>query len=358
MDKKELIREAVSEIHLRYIENAAAQKEGKPSSLNRRRLRKAWIAAAAAALLCLAAGGIITGVILKERNAKGPVTDSVISSKTVWYESLEEMEKAASVIVIGKKLGEDHLLYSQSSPDHMPIGTVSTFQTETILKDDGTLQPGSVLQILEQDYYDEALRTRYHVAGYTAMNTSDRYVLHLVFSDPGKTIYVPMGVNFGVASLGEDYRMVDYQNGESGGNGLIDRIREETREKYLDYDVIDDYPEQFGFSLKGIRAEVLSEGHDHAWDGRRCAFLLRLTGEVSGGGLDPASMEDGVNWRAKEALDLANANYRLAHQKSLFLLNRDGHYRSTVFVDNGAKHYFAVIYDQDTDVYCCIYGPY
>ena len=123
-------------------------------------------------------------------------------------------------------------------------------------------------------------------------------------------------------------------------------------------DTLDEYQEQFGFSLKGIETEVLKETHDHGWDVWRCAFLVKMTGAVQDSDFDPVSMKEGVSYSAKQALDLINAHYRLDNKKSLFLLNRDGHYRSKIFVDKGARHYFAVIYDQDADVYCCIYGSY
>ena len=232
MDKKEIIREAVGEIDLKYIENAVEPYEKKPLRLKLRHVKKGWIAAAAVLFICLVAGGIVTGVTLKNRETGTTVIDEVISTKTVWYDSLEEMEKAANVIVIGKKLNEDHLVYNEADPDHMPLGTVSNFQIDTVLKDpSGVLAAGSVIQVLEQEFYHEALHKRYHVAGYTAMNTDDRYVLHLTYTDSSRTLYCPAGVNFGVASLGEDFRMVDYSGG--GGYELIDRIREETREKYM-----------------------------------------------------------------------------------------------------------------------------
>ena len=232
MDKKEIIREAVGGIDLKYIENAVEPYEKEPLRLKLRHVKKGWIAAAAVLFISLVAGGIVTGVTLKNRETGTTVIDEVVSAKTVWYDSLEEMENAANVIVIGKKLNEDHLMYHQNGSDDLPLGTVSNFQIDTVLKDSsGVLAAGSVIQILEQEFYNEALLTRYHVAGYTAMNTDDRYVLHLLYTDSSRTLYYTAGVNFGVVSLGENFRMVNYSGG--GGNELIDRIREETREKYM-----------------------------------------------------------------------------------------------------------------------------
>ena len=125
-------------------------------------------------------------------------------------------------------------------------------------------------------------------------------------------------------------------------------------------DTIEDHQSQFGFALtgKGIQVETIKEDHDHAWDGHCCAWLVKLSGEIAGSDFDPALMREGVEWRAEQGLDLVNSHYRLDNKKSLFLLNKDGHYRSEILVEKGGEHYLAVIYDQDTDVYCFIYGTY
>ena len=125
-------------------------------------------------------------------------------------------------------------------------------------------------------------------------------------------------------------------------------------------DTLEDHEAQFGFALtgKGIQIETLKEDHDHSWDGYWCAWLVKLSGEVAGSDFDPAKMEEGVEWRAEQGLNLVNSHYRLDNKKSLFLINRDGHYRSKIWVEKNKTHYFAVIYDQDADTYCCIYGTY
>ena len=123
-------------------------------------------------------------------------------------------------------------------------------------------------------------------------------------------------------------------------------------------DTLEDHEAQFGFSLKGLQVETLKEDHDHAWDGHWCAWLVKLSGEVAGSDFDPEAMEEGVGSRAEQGLYLVNSHYRLDNKKSLFLINRDGHYRSRLWYQQGAKYCFSVIYDQDADTYCCIYGAY
>ena len=123
-------------------------------------------------------------------------------------------------------------------------------------------------------------------------------------------------------------------------------------------DTPEDHAAQFGFSLKGIQVEVFGEDHDHSWDGNRCTWIVKLSGEISGTVFDPAELKEGVRPHAEEALALANAHYRLDNKKSLFLLNKDGHYCSNILVEKGAQHYLAIIYDQDAAVYCLIYSAY
>ena len=120
-------------------------------------------------------------------------------------------------------------------------------------------------------------------------------------------------------------------------------------------DTLDEYQDQFGFSLKGIETEVLKETHDHAWDGRLCAFLVKMTGTIEGSDFDPATFQEGVSYSSELKLDMANQHYRLDNKRSLFLLNRDGHYRSKIWVEKNTARTFTVIYDRDEKVYCCIY---
>ena len=120
-------------------------------------------------------------------------------------------------------------------------------------------------------------------------------------------------------------------------------------------DTLDEYPEQFGFSLKGIETEVLKETHSHAWDGRHCAFLVKMTGAIGGSDFDPASFQEGVSYSTEQLLNMVNQHYRLDNKLSLFLLSRDGHYRSKIWVEKNTARTFTVIYGQDEDVYCCIY---
>ena len=120
-------------------------------------------------------------------------------------------------------------------------------------------------------------------------------------------------------------------------------------------DTFDEYQEQFGFSLKGIETEVLKETHDHAWDGRHCAFLVKMTGAIEGSDFDPATFQEGVSYSSELKLNMVNQDYRLDNKLSLFLLSRDGHYCSKIWVEKNTARTFTVIYGQDEDVYCCIY---
>ena len=120
-------------------------------------------------------------------------------------------------------------------------------------------------------------------------------------------------------------------------------------------DTLEDHEAQFGFSLKGLQVETLKEDHDHAWDGWHCAFLVKMTGTIEGSDFDPATFREGVSYSTEQLLNMVNQDYRLDNKLSLFLLNRDGHYRSKIWVEKNTARTFTVIYGQDEDVYCCIY---
>ncbi|MBQ6075581.1 MAG: hypothetical protein IJK86_05425 [Lachnospiraceae bacterium] len=148
----------------------------------------------------------------------------------VTYESLEEMEQKADLIVTGKKIEGD--LYVHKSASGQPHAAYSRFQIKSLLKDaTENFKEGDEILVMEPDIPDEEEGVRYHVDDYTAMNRQDEYILFLQYNESGypKACTI-LGVNFGVCSLGRDYKMKSY-----GGDTHeeIDRWRENIREKYL-----------------------------------------------------------------------------------------------------------------------------
>ncbi len=135
-------------------------------------------------LFCLLFASCTQGVKLK---------DVFLSAKAPYFETLSEMEETADVIIVGKKIDEAYLLYH----GEYPFATMSNFRIETVQKDrTGMLKAGDTILVLENEFVYEKGKERHHVNGYTAMNTNDRYVLHL---SANKNYYTPLGINYGVA---------------------------------------------------------------------------------------------------------------------------------------------------------------
>lgn len=160
------------------------------------------------------------------------IADVSLSAKTPYFTSLAEMESEADVIILGQKVDEAFMLYHENGP----FATISNFRIASIVKDKtGNLRAGDLIYVLENEFYDEQAKTRYHIADYTAMNTSDEYVLHLSANHKENyDYYTPLAVNFGVTSLGDQYQMLHYKDSSSasGEFDLINSIREEVRNKY------------------------------------------------------------------------------------------------------------------------------
>lgn len=246
MDKKELIEQGIDGIDLKYIEKAVEPKERKLQPLKLRWVKKGWIRAAAALLLCVLAGGVLTGILLTHRAPKGYAssidinagqttpaeTDKLFAeTKSAVYHSLEELENAADLILIGKKTAD---VPSICSSQGKALGTVSNFRIDSVIKDvTGSLEAGSVIKVLEQTYRSGG--NIYRVAGCTEMNTEDRYILHLRIVNQSAGISTPLGVNYGVASLGTEYRTTAFtaENNTADSFAQIDRIRAEAREKHM-----------------------------------------------------------------------------------------------------------------------------
>ena len=179
-----------------------------------------------------------------------PVLDVGVDAKIDLYESVEELENDAACIVIGKKTEEvDSVCKYDCDGSWIGGYTLSDFEISEVLKDDsGKLTEGSHITVLENQVFDEKTNRIYHIADYTAMNTSDEYVLflsHNKFLD-GRKYYTPLAAVFGITSLGDDYTMKSYglsgnddvsnlynsdKDSDSEWHKEVNSLREKIREK-------------------------------------------------------------------------------------------------------------------------------
>lgn len=183
-------------------------------------------------LMCLCVG-IMLSACAKSTGHYG------VEAKTVYFESLEEMEEYCTVIVRATRLeGEETVIAKQDG--HITSGySYSTVKLTEVYKDtSGQLQVGDEIRLLENEVYDEEENIVYHIAGYNMMVPEEEYLLFLTKNTANEfDYYVSAGVNYGTISLGEDGRMT--QRKDTRGNTVSEfsaytEIWEAAKEKYIE----------------------------------------------------------------------------------------------------------------------------
>ena len=136
-----------------------------------------------------------------------------VEAKTESYESLAEMEKDADVILRAVRLDQEEPVWNGSSGY-----TLSQVKISKIYEDKtGSLSLDDVIKVMENEVYDAASNTVFHVAGYNMMVYGDEYLLFLKKDKlpDGTEYYVACGVNYGTISTTTDGREISpkYPNG-------------------------------------------------------------------------------------------------------------------------------------------------
>ena len=136
-----------------------------------------------------------------------------VEAKTESYESLAEMEKDADVILRAVRLDQEEPVWNGNSGY-----TLSQVKISKIYEDKtGSLSLDDVIKVMENEVYDAASNTVFHVAGYNMMVFGDEYLLFLKKDKlpDGTEYYVACGVNYGTISTTTDGREISpkYPNG-------------------------------------------------------------------------------------------------------------------------------------------------
>lgn len=177
-------------------------------------------------VLCIAGCG--SGPEHIKMDAKGPA-----------FDTLQQVEDYSDVIVTGVRLEEEETFITRANGMVVTVYTLSQFQITKVHRDDfGSLKPGDVITILENEAYDEEQNVVYHVGGYQMMEPGASYLLLLNRNtmDRGRSYYyVASGVHYGTISLEEDGRL----DGQKTRDGRVifdpapyEEIWQEAREKY------------------------------------------------------------------------------------------------------------------------------
>ena len=163
----------------------------------------------------------------------------VLESKTESFETLEEMERYADVIIRGKRLDEKKDVIHRTEEGYVSWGySLTGVQIEKIYKDStGELKVEDRMTILENEAYDKETGVTYHIAGYNQMVVGNSYLLFLKKDklEDGTVYYVSCGVNYGTVSLTEDGREKPHTSGEVFDGTTFEECKdiwEEARKKY------------------------------------------------------------------------------------------------------------------------------
>lgn len=133
-----------------------------------------------------------------------------LEAKLVSFESLEEMEEYAGLIVECKRLEGEEAVITKVDGYVATAYSYSQVQITAIHKDSsGTYKVGDTITLLENEAYDKETKTVYHVADYNMLVPGKSYLLFLTHHvNNGQDYHVAAGVHFGTVSLEADGRDV------------------------------------------------------------------------------------------------------------------------------------------------------
>ena len=170
-------------------------------------------------------------------NSKEP-EDVFVSAKTDSYESVEELENASDLIVIGTKVKEleSDVVYDENEVYQIAY-TYSSFQIDEIVSNK-VKESNKEITIFENQAYDKKYNRILHIAGYTNMLEGNKYILYIELADEG--YYITIAVTIGKVPLtnseinGTKLKMKNAEDDE-----IVEKLHKEIQKKYenqIDYE--------------------------------------------------------------------------------------------------------------------------
>jgi len=163
-----------------------------------------------------------------------------VEAKTPCYTSVEEMEGESEIIVKVRRLDEAEPYIKKVNNIPTITSTYSKVEVEEIYKNNGKINDGDVITLLENEVFDKDNNEEMHIAGYSMLKPGCEYLLFLVSSSyDGVDYYVALGVNYGTISLDDDGR---YKEKDEDGNSIMSQsvldkyykdLWQEAKEKYI-----------------------------------------------------------------------------------------------------------------------------
>ena len=121
--------------------------------------------------------------------------------------------------------------------------------------------------------------------------------------------------------------------------------------------LIEDYQYRFGYSLDGIRTEILEYDHEKSFRDPWSAYVVRLAGTIDGSDFDPETMAKGVMPIISDALKVINNDRKVRGLEPLLQIGEPKQYRSKIWIQKdkiAGSSYFLVIYDMNSGLYYCM----
>lgn len=170
-------------------------------------------------------------------NSKEP-ENVFVSAKTDLYESIEELENASDLIVIGTKVKEleSNVVYDENEVYQIAY-TYSSFQIDEIVSNK-VKESNKEITIFENQAYDKKYNQILHIEGYTNMLEGNKYILYLELAEEG--YYIPLALTAGKVPLtnseinGTKLKMKNARDDE-----IVEKLHKEIQRKYkaqIDYE--------------------------------------------------------------------------------------------------------------------------
>ena len=194
-------------------------------------------------LVCII-GLIACGKVKTEKEID---TFSNSSAKSDLYESAEELEKAASVVVkVMRTDKSENIVKTLATGKGMPYGyTKSMVKVTEIMKNTSgqSIEIAEEIQILENQYtyMEDGTKVTCHVNNYKMMEPGNEYILYLEYSESDEWFVILSGL-LGKVPVSEEEvlfpssRITFYKNqpkeDDSYTRDIMEKIRKESLERY------------------------------------------------------------------------------------------------------------------------------
>lgn len=156
-----------------------------------------------------------------------PIKNIEVSAKTDEYSDIDDIEKDADIVIIGKKLkNEKNIIQRDEYGGIIGTYTMSKIRIVNLIK--GKERKGNEITILENEAIDKKENKIYHIDGYKKMKIGGNYLLMLKSS--GEDYYFPVGAVYGKINLNEENDELYTQNMKLKEN--MKKIQEEAINKY------------------------------------------------------------------------------------------------------------------------------